>query len=86
MIHQANLFNASRNSHPFAENEETTFPAITQGEHPKTGGACYYLHPCETETMMKEVLKDDSVPPRQYIETWLMLVGGLVNLRDDANA
>lgn len=64
--------------------ESAHFPAISQGEHPETGLPCFYLHPCETSNALGDVLAGVSratLTPSRLIETWLMLVSTLLDIR-----
>lgn len=76
---------------------------LSRADHPATGDYCWFLHPCETESMVDEVLAasreererdatetavTDSDPTAntpltwevEWLEAWLMVVGGLVDL------
>ncbi|POY74523.1 hypothetical protein BMF94_2283 [Rhodotorula taiwanensis] len=65
---------------------------ISQADHPVTGFASWFVHPCETETLVREVLEACPAPattdeeeeadfPVQWLDAWLMLIGSLVDLR-----
>ncbi|GAA6022322.1 hypothetical protein JCM11491_005263 [Sporobolomyces phaffii] len=68
-------------------------PFVSQSEHPVTGRMSWFLHPCETQAMVLEVLSscfthDEAVTmtrdewASKWIETWWMVVASVVNLRD----
>ncbi|KLO16328.1 hypothetical protein SCHPADRAFT_823431 [Schizopora paradoxa] len=66
-----------------------TMPLVSQGEHPTLGTPCYYLHPCETQGALAELVeadgrtKDDKKAGEntRKLELWLLLVGNAVDLR-----
>jgi len=47
-----------------------TLPLISQGEHPTLGTPCCYLHPCETQVALGELIGEDgqSSAPRRAVE------------------
>jgi len=67
------------------------FPFLSHGEHPTLGTPAWFLHPCETESIMKDVLgsaeqqgegDDENEGWRgRWLESWLMVVGSVVDLR-----
>lgn len=68
----------------------TALPFISQGSHPTTGAATWFLHPCETEAVMRDVLSSFSSAAEaeevegwrgRWLESWLMVVGSVVNMR-----
>ncbi|KAG5716516.1 Ubiquitin-like-conjugating enzyme ATG10 [Termitomyces sp. T112] len=91
--------------HPFAfehtklstfgiTHSQSSFPVLSQGEHPNLGTPCWYLHPCATEQAVAELLdvaeaadinpgKDDAemVRLRRWLEIWFMVLGSAVNTR-----
>jgi len=60
--------------------DSTTFPLLSQGDHPVLGTPCWYIHPCETASAMSELLKD-SGQRAAWLELWLMLIGTIVDLQ-----
>ena len=76
----------------------TTNPVLlSRADHPATGQFCWFLHPCETEAMVNEILEasQEAAPPVEraraggdsptwalgWLEAWLMVVGRLVDLQ-----
>ncbi|KAK4701059.1 ubiquitin-like-conjugating enzyme ATG10, partial [Phenoliferia sp. Uapishka_3] len=71
-------------------------PFLSQGDHPTLGTPAWFLHPCETEGIVREVLESLVVKERgikveegekvgwerEWIKTWLMIVGAVVDLRE----
>ncbi|KAG2013738.1 3-ketoacyl-CoA thiolase [Coprinopsis cinerea AmutBmut pab1-1] len=63
------------------------FPLLSQGEHPSLGTPCWYLHPCETERAVEELVREAEQPDwtpehrlERWLELWLMAVGAVLNL------
>lgn len=71
--------------------EAPAFPFLSQGEHPTLGTPAWFLHPCETEGVMRDVLETEceSEEPGhggegwrgRWLKSWLMVVGSVVDLR-----
>lgn len=61
-----------------------TMPFVSRAEHPVTGLLTWFVHPCETQTIVDEIVlgQDGSAGPEQWVATWLMVVGSVVDLRD----
>lgn len=76
----------------------TTTPVLlSRADHPATGQFCWFLHPCETEAMVNEILEasqeaaapaerahaggDSLTWASEWLEAWLMVVGRLVDLQ-----
>ncbi|ORY81802.1 hypothetical protein BCR35DRAFT_265748, partial [Leucosporidium creatinivorum] len=67
------------------------FPFLSQGEHPTLGTPAWFLHPCETEAIMEDVLSsveresggdsEEKAWRGRWLESWLMVVGSVVDLR-----
>lgn len=51
---------------------------ITQGEHPILQTIFYYIHPCETHSLMETICMNTT--PRNYIYSWLSFFGKAINL------
>lgn len=65
----------------------STFPVLSHGDHPTLGTPCWYFHPCETtsviDELMREVLDDgwDEITRLiRWLELWFMVVCSVVNL------
>ncbi|KAI9142510.1 hypothetical protein BKA69DRAFT_1123875 [Paraphysoderma sedebokerense] len=63
------------------------FGGITQGDHPILRIPYYYIHPCETRTLMSTILSgnlsssgNEHDQNMNYILSWLSFVGPAVNL------
>ncbi|KAM0751384.1 hypothetical protein T439DRAFT_325522 [Meredithblackwellia eburnea MCA 4105] len=82
----------STSQYPFNTLTSSTaerLPFLSQGDHPTLNTPCWFLHPCETETIVSQVLEEsrawtgrESDWERDWLETWLMVVGSVVDLRD----
>lgn len=66
---------------------DSTFPLLSQGEHPTTGRVCWYLHPCGMPATVAEVMAevtDPSWTEAQYLvrwmEAWFMVLSTVINL------
>jgi ubiquitin-like-conjugating enzyme ATG10 len=66
-------------------------PFLSQADHPTLGTPSWFLHPCETEAIMSEVLASGdtgsggALDPGwrgDWLESWLMVVGSVVDLRE----
>lgn len=74
--------------------DDPTPPFISQSEHPTLGTAAWFLHPCETEAILSEILQPKSdinvdstrdagiERSMEYLKSWLMVVGTVVDLRE----
>lgn len=67
----------------------SSFPLLSQGDHPTVGTPCWYFHPCETsasvDEVMKEVMQDDWTESQQlvrWMEAWFMVLCTTVNLKE----
>jgi len=66
----------------------SSFPLLSQGDHPTLGTPCWYLHPCGTaaavEEIMKEVEHDWTEDQRlmKWMEVWFMVLGTIIDLRN----
>ncbi|KDR83822.1 hypothetical protein GALMADRAFT_236227 [Galerina marginata CBS 339.88] len=65
----------------------TSFPLLSQGDHPTLGTPCWYFHPCESDKAVREFLSeieqsDWSEETRlvRWLELWIMIVGSVLNL------
>lgn len=67
-------------------------PFVSQAEHPTLGTPAWFLHPCETQAIVAEVLstrprltKEVSAGgqewEREWVESWAMVVGGVLDMR-----
>ncbi|CAG8712857.1 7235_t:CDS:1, partial [Scutellospora calospora] len=58
-------------------------------DHPTLLLPFYYLHPCETATLMTSIVSDSKIdndklqviPLEGYIRSWLSLVGSVVGVK-----
>ena len=63
---------------------DACFPLLSQGEHPVLGIPCWYFHPCETSTAMKELLDGETEREKSmthWLKLWFMVLSSFVNLR-----
>ncbi|KAH7100620.1 hypothetical protein BKA62DRAFT_658273 [Auriculariales sp. MPI-PUGE-AT-0066] len=61
---------------------EGPFPLLSQGDHPVLGVPCWYLHPCETQRAMDELLKASASGTLSvWLQTWLALISTTIDLR-----
>ncbi|KAJ3971269.1 hypothetical protein EV361DRAFT_912055 [Lentinula raphanica] len=63
------------------------FPLLSQGDHPTTGKPCWFLHPCETDAAVEELLKEsekvgesEDAQLLQWMKIWFMVLGNVVDL------
>ena len=65
----------------------STFPLLSQGDHPVLGTPCWYFHPCETAQAVDELQQASSLndldDKEHWLELWFLLVGNVVNLRTE---
>lgn len=66
----------------------SSFPLLSQGDHPTLGTPCWYLHPCETRKSVEEVMSEvgrigwtEELRLVRWLEVWFMVVGTAVNFR-----
>ncbi|CAG8463491.1 10924_t:CDS:2 [Dentiscutata erythropus] len=78
--------------HPLKQNDIKTAGfngAISQQDHPTLLIPFYYLHPCETATLMTSIVSNSkmdnnklqAIPLEGYIRSWLSLVGSVVGIK-----
>jgi len=67
----------------------SSFPLLSQGDHPTLGTPCWYFHPCETsgavDEVMKEIMQGSWTESRRlvrWLEAWFMVLGTAVTLKD----
>ncbi|KAI0049611.1 hypothetical protein FA95DRAFT_1537896 [Auriscalpium vulgare] len=70
--------------------QESTFPVLSQGEHPTLGTPSWYMHPCGMPSAMgglaAEMTAEDAGGSEEdatlrWLEAWFMVLGNLVDLR-----
>jgi ubiquitin-like-conjugating enzyme ATG10 len=54
--------------------------ALSMADHPVTGTAAYFVHPCRTAEAMEAVTGNEYVTPQKYLLIWIGLVGQSVGL------
>ncbi|TRM67976.1 hypothetical protein BD626DRAFT_480410 [Schizophyllum amplum] len=67
----------------------STFPLLSQGDHPILGTPCWYLHPCETATALREIVSElqcDDGDSRERcltrtLKAWFMVLSSIVDLQ-----
>mmetsp|Transcript_19555 Transcript_19555/g.21747 ORF Transcript_19555/g.21747 Transcript_19555/m.21747 type:complete len:174 (+) Transcript_19555:41-562(+) len=59
-------------------NEKQKWNFITQDEHPITGVPCNYIHPCQTQQVMEQLLQGAATS--DYLLTWLSMYGAFVGI------
>ncbi|BGP48377.1 hypothetical protein JCM10450v2_004250 [Rhodotorula kratochvilovae] len=90
---RSTLCNSTALSNVSTRTVEGTAPFLSQADHPATGRPSWFLHPCETEGMVREVLQagqggssgsaeDGEGWEERWLQSWLMVVGGVVDLRE----
>lgn len=60
-----------------------TFPLLSLTEHPVTGEMMWALHPCHLTEVVEEILATEVATCAvgvRWLETWLMVVGSVVDL------
>jgi ubiquitin-like-conjugating enzyme ATG10 len=67
---------------------DAPFPLLTQGDHPARNTPAWYLHPCDTAAAVNEILGElqtngltELDRDVRWLESWLMLLGNVVELR-----
>lgn len=55
--------------------------ALSQGDHPIFGLPYFYLHPCETASLMEMLAVGSEVSLENYISAWLSAVGPAAGCR-----
>lgn len=73
----------------FAVSQPTSsFPLLSQGDHPTLGTPCWSFHPCETPAAVDEVMQElvgadwtEEERLVKWLETWFMVLGGVVDIR-----
>ncbi|TFK75985.1 hypothetical protein BDN72DRAFT_831426 [Pluteus cervinus] len=70
---------------------DSSFPLLSQGDHPVLGTPCWYLHPCQASQAVDELvaeITDESGESKDglkvqnlasWLETWFMVVGTVIN-------
>ncbi|KZT58811.1 hypothetical protein CALCODRAFT_482088 [Calocera cornea HHB12733] len=71
---------------PDPDPDPAPLPLLTQGEHPTTGRACWYIHPCETSAAVKELLDHRAAPiiegwEVEWLRVWFVILGRVIYLR-----
>jgi len=56
--------------------EFNPYTFITQGEHPVLQTIYYYIHPCETKSLMQSIGSN----PKNYVYSWLSFIGKAICL------
>jgi len=66
----------------------SSFPLLSQGDHPTLGTPCWYLHPCETANAVDELMSEldlegyaEGIRLARWLEMWFMVLGTAVNAR-----
>jgi ubiquitin-like-conjugating enzyme ATG10 len=54
--------------------------ALGMTDHPVTGTAAYFVHPCRTAEALEAVTGHECVSPQRYLLLWIGLVGQSVGL------
>ncbi|PVG01030.1 hypothetical protein CPB86DRAFT_812614 [Serendipita vermifera] len=68
----------------------SVFPLLSQGEHPLLQTNCWYLHPCETPSAMKELwaaqqaelTNGETMGKEKWLEAWFLLLGSILDLEE----
>lgn len=66
----------------------SSFPLLSQGDHPTLGTPYWYLHPCESAGAVEEVIKEveqdgwvEELKLIRWLEAWFMILGTTINLK-----
>jgi ubiquitin-like-conjugating enzyme ATG10 len=66
---------------------KSAFPVLSHGDHPTLNIPCWYLHPCETASVIDELVRevredgwDEETALVRWLELWFMVVSSVVNL------
>jgi ubiquitin-like-conjugating enzyme ATG10 len=65
----------------------SSFPLLSQGDHPVLGTLCWYFHPCESSVAVDELVNEVITPDcseedrlRSWMNMWFLVLGSVVNL------
>lgn len=65
----------------------TNFPLLSQGDHPTLGTPFWYLHPCETDKAVEEIMSallgqelKGEMRLARWLKTWFMVLSSVVNI------
>lgn len=72
------------------EPDRSVFPLLSQGDHPVLQTMCWYLHPCETQQAIEELLAarkaeladGGTMGSEEWLEVWMLVLGSVLNLED----
>jgi ubiquitin-like-conjugating enzyme ATG10 len=70
---------------------DASFPLLSQGDHPTLGTPSWFIHPCGTACAIGELIGErkkaelEGMPEvsddwLDWLETWFMMIGGIVDL------
>lgn len=72
---------------------DSQFPLLSFGDHPVLGISCWYFHPCETSSAIREILEatGETIGDRnaecsdrfltRWLEAWFLVLGSVIDLR-----
>lgn len=95
-ILDSNIFprsSSASDEYPFStlDADAVVLPFLSQIDHPTTNEPTWFLHPCETQSVVDEILKEtrrdddfklEAEHCREWWECWWMVVGTLIDLRE----
>lgn len=66
----------------------SSFPLLSQGDHPTLGIPCWFLHPCESNNAVEEIMGEvqqnglvEGLRSVRWLEAWFMILGTTVNFK-----
>jgi ubiquitin-like-conjugating enzyme ATG10 len=80
------VFDGTEMSDFAASFPSSSFPMLSQGDHPTLGTPCWYLHPCETQSAVDPIMSEVGMAqseehwPVRWMEVWFMVVCTTVDL------
>jgi ubiquitin-like-conjugating enzyme ATG10 len=87
-LFHASVFQDMESSSFGLSQPDSTFPLLSQGDHPTLGTPAWYFHPCETTVSVGEVMAEFSSDNWTHdewlvgwLEAWFMILGTVVDLR-----
>ncbi|KAK4048308.1 hypothetical protein OIV83_004829 [Microbotryomycetes sp. JL201] len=94
MLYRSDIVKVSPDaaSYPFSTlaRHDERMPFLSQGDHPVTGEPAWFLHPCETRAIIKDVCDSQTFPEdgahdvpthlARLLDIWFMIVDSIVRL------
>lgn len=70
------------------QDPKTAMTLLSQGDHPTSGTPCWYIHPCNTSTVVGEIMSEAAADDAwteaarclRWLEAWFMVLGNMLCL------